>query len=52
MEEGLTPSQRRRLVGEAWMHCSDCGAKLYSFDGEEDKGIPCPHPKKCREENT
>lgn len=36
--------------GEAWMMCRDCNAKLYSFDGNQDQSIPCPHPQKCRDE--
>lgn len=31
--------------GEAWMICSDCGAKLYSFDGKEDASRKCMY--KC-----
>jgi hypothetical protein len=38
--------------GEAWMWCSDCGGKLYSFDGNEDKNIKCPTKKECQEENS
>lgn len=41
----------RLQLGEAFMHCSDCGGKLYSFDGDQDRARPCPHPKKCKEEN-
>lgn len=26
----------RLKLGEAWMWCSDCMSKLYSFDGSED----------------
>jgi len=42
----------RLQLGEAWMFCNDCGAKLYSFDGEEDKDIGCPHKDKCKEEDV
>jgi len=41
----------RLIMGEAYMYCSDCMAKLYSFDGNEDKSRHCPDPKKCKEEN-
>lgn len=34
-------------LGEAWMWCSDCMNKLYSFDGSEDSSRKCPHPQKC-----
>lgn len=29
--------------GHAWMMCSDCGAKLYDFDGDKDASRPCPY---------
>lgn len=35
----------RLLTGEAYMMCNDCGARLYSFDGNKDKGIDCPKKK-------
>lgn len=28
-----TRTERRHCLGEAWMMCHDCSAKLYSFDG-------------------
>lgn len=39
----------RLAMGEAWMMCSDCGAKLYSFDGQTDASRKCPYMKhgKC-----
>lgn len=36
--------------GEAWMYCEDCMSKLYSFDGNRDRTMRCPHPQKCSEE--
>lgn len=33
----------RQMMGEAYMMCNDCGAKLWSFDGKEDKDIRCPY---------
>lgn len=46
----LPEPPKRLLMGEAFMMCSDCGGKLYSFDGDQDRGRPCPHPQKCSEE--
>lgn len=40
----------RLELGEAWMWCSDCMSKLYSFDGNEDSSRKCPHPKKCEDD--
>ena len=39
----------RRAVGHAWMMCSDCGGKLYDFDGHIDASRKCPYMKhgKC-----
>ncbi len=37
----------RLELGEAWMWCSDCMSKLYSFDGVVDTARKCPHPSKC-----
>lgn len=34
--------------GNAWMMCNECGAKLYDFDGDEDRGRPCPYKKNGR----
>jgi hypothetical protein len=39
-----------RELGEAWMWCSDCMSKLYSFDGTEDSARKCPHPSKCEDD--
>lgn len=44
------PQETRLELGEAWMWCRGCMAKLYSFDGYEDKSRPCPDPQKCQEE--
>jgi hypothetical protein len=41
----------RHELGEAWMWCFDCNAKLYSFDGDKDKGITCPTKQQCKEDN-
>lgn len=42
----------RMLLGEGWIICRDCGARLGSFDlppGEyNDQAHPCPDPKACR----
>ncbi len=35
----------RLAAGEAHMMCRDCGAKLYSFDGNEDADRSCPYMK-------
>jgi hypothetical protein len=40
----------RLELGEAWMWCSDCMSKLYSFDGTEDSARKCPHPSKCEDD--
>ena len=40
----------RLELGEAWMWCSDCMSKLYSFDGTEDDARKCPHPSKCADD--
>jgi hypothetical protein len=38
--------RRARLeMGHAWMMCNECGAKLYDFDGHEDKARACPYVK-------
>lgn len=41
----------RRLMGEAWMWCSECGARLHSFDGYEDDAMSCPFPSECEARN-
>ena len=33
----------RRANGHAWMMCSECGGKLYDFDGHEDRDRKCPY---------
>ena len=40
----------RHTLGEAYMYCSDCNAKLYSFDGQEDLLRKCPNRQKCLDE--
>ena len=45
---GLT----RLELGEAWMMCRECGARLYSFDGHEDLDKSCPYVKGDRGECT
>jgi hypothetical protein len=35
----------RLLLGEAYMFCRECGARLYSFDGKEDADMDCPYKK-------
>jgi hypothetical protein len=51
-EEQETDYERRmkirRILGEAWMMCKDCGAKLYSFDGFEDSSRHCLTPTECK----
>ena len=39
----------RLKLGEAWMWCTDCNAKLYSFDGHRDATTKCPTPQECKE---
>lgn len=48
----LNPTERRLRNGEAWMLCEDCGAKLYSFDGNMDSSRRCPNPQKCDDERV
>ncbi len=38
----------RRANGHAWMMCSECGGKLYDFDGHEDSDRPCPFRRNGR----
>lgn len=40
----------RLELGEAWAWCAVCNAKLTEFDGDQDVLVPCPHPKKCKDE--
>lgn len=35
----------RRSAGEAWMICNECGAKLWSRDGDRDADTKCPYKK-------
>lgn len=42
-----SPAEIRREMGEAYMRCRDCGARLYSFDGTQDADEPCPYGKNC-----
>lgn len=51
-KEEPTPGEIRLSLGEAWMYCSDCNAKLYSFDGVKDTCRKCPHPKECEDEDS
>ena len=46
----LTFAEARLLCGEAHMMCNECGARLYSFDGDQDKDRSCPTPKECYDE--
>ncbi len=45
---GLT----RLDLGEAWMWCIDCNAKLYSFDGHKDATTKCPTKQDCEDERN
>ena len=45
-------NENRLQGGEAWMYCSDCMCKLYSFDGNMDQSGPCPTKQKCEEERS
>lgn len=42
----------RLQMGEAYMMCENCGAKLYSFDGYQDASRKCPFWKngQCQSE--
>lgn len=50
-KSGSQPSNYviRLLMGEAWLWCEDCGAKLFSFDGNKDVSRKCPYQRsgKC-----
>jgi hypothetical protein len=41
-------SEIRLAMGEAWMHCNECGGKLWSFDGDEDASRGCPYKRSGR----
>lgn len=46
--EPLSQTEARRLLGEAWMMCNECGGKLWSFDGERDADRSCPYKRNGR----
>lgn len=46
---GISNRLTRLDLGEAWMWCTECMSKLYSFDGHEDEYRPCPHPVNCED---
>jgi hypothetical protein len=48
-QQKMTNTELRLAMGEAYMFCEDCGAKLYSFDGNMDASKRCPYMKhgKC-----
>ena len=48
-KENQTAGEIRLSLGEAWMYCSDCNARLYSFDGYRDTARKCPHLKECED---
>jgi len=35
----------RLYLGNAWMYCNECGAKLHDFDGDKDADRSCPYRK-------
>ena len=39
----LSPQERRNAMGEAHVMCNDCGARLFSEEGVEDRGMRCPY---------
>jgi hypothetical protein len=41
----LSPAEIRNALGEAYVMCNQCGARLWSTEGYEDFGITCPYPK-------
>lgn len=41
-KQEYSPTNGRLAMGEAWMMCEECGAKLYSFAGTQDASRPCP----------
>jgi hypothetical protein len=47
MEEDLDQEfdrvEARLASGEAYMMCNECGAKLWSFDGNRDADRTCPY---------
>lgn len=43
---------RRLQMGEAYMMCRECGARLYSFDGDVDQSRSCPYEKGPKGECT
>lgn len=48
-DKPLSQHEIRKLSGECWMMCSECGSKLWSFDGVADASRPCPYKRggKC-----
>jgi|GEM_PF-3622965 len=46
-EKVLSPAEIRNEMGEAYMRCSDCGARLWIFDGNKDAERPCPYGNRC-----
>lgn len=40
--------KERLELGEAYMICRECGARLYSFDGSQDRDTQCPYKKDDR----
>lgn len=39
----LSPQEKRNSLGEAHVMCADCGARLCSEDGNDDRSVPCPY---------
>lgn len=39
----LSPQEKRNSLGEAHVMCANCGARLYSDEGYDDRSIPCPY---------
>lgn len=48
-EDAYYSPEIRLSLGEAYMMCNQCGAKLYSFDGDTDASRNCPYMRygKC-----
>lgn len=47
-EPTMSPTEMRLYLGEAWMHCNQCGGKLFSFDGDRDGSRGCPYQSNGR----
>jgi len=45
-----TYHEERLETGEAYLMCNDCGARLWSFDGNKDADRNCPYKvnNKCK----